>query len=121
PWRGGEDFRRPAVEEPRTVTVGGSVTCPERITLLPVYELRIRLADLRTGASICEKTETGLTGFPVFFELEYDPADVRQGSVAGLSAELLSGGEPLLATDTRTSVVAGKNVAGANLVLVRSR
>lgn len=101
------------------VSVRGSVTTIERVTLLPTYRLRIRLVDLSSGAVLAENEATGLASFPHFFELACPGESIRTNGSYGLSAELLSGDEPIFRTDTQYRVLTRGSGTSADLVLVR--
>ena len=122
-WGAAERARLAAEEAaraPRPRSVSGTVSCPDRVTVLPTYRIRVRLANLRTGDTVAEKEEEGFAGFPWFFELEYDAKDLRKGDPHGLVAEVLAGDAVLYRTDTQYRLPETGSVAGADLVVTRS-
>lgn len=122
-WGAAERERLAALQATRPaaqpVSVRGSVTTLERVTLLPTYRLRIRLVDLSSGETLAESEATGLAAFPYFFELNCPGESIRTSGSYGLSAELLSGDEPIFRTDTQYRVLTRGSGASADLVLVR--
>ena len=122
-WGAAERARLAAEEAaraPRPRTAAGTVSCPDRVTVLPTYRIRVRLVDLRTGDLVVEKEEEGFAGFPWFFALEYDAKDLRKGDPHGLVAEVLAGDAVLYRTDTQYRLPETGSVAGADLVVTRS-
>ena len=91
------------------------MTCPDRVTVLPNYRVRVRLLEQRTGETIASKEED-FSGFPWFFELEYDAKLLRRGGLHCLAAEVLAGGETLYRTDTQYRLPEGGK---ADLVVTR--
>ena len=109
-----------AAKAPQPRRAEGTVSCPDRVTVLPTYRIRVRLVDLRTGDPVAEKEEEGFAGFPWFFALEYDAKDLRKGDPHGLVAEVLAGDAVLYRTDTQYRLPETGSVAGADLVVTRS-
>lgn len=105
--------------EPRIVEVSGSVSCPERIAVLPTYRLRVRLARSGDQKAVAESMFAPIGSFPAFFLLQYDAAAYGADETLRLSAELLSGDTAILSTDVGAGIRAGEVARGIDLVLVR--
>lgn len=110
-----------AARAPRPRAVSGTVSCPDRVTVLPTYRVRVRLVDLRTGETIVATEEEGFAGFPWMFSLGYDAKDLRGGGPYGLVAELLTGDVVLYRTDTQYRLPESESATGVDLVVTRSR
>ena len=109
-----------AAKAPRPRSVSGTVSCPERVTVLPNYVVRAKLANLRTGETVVAKEEAGFSGFPWFFTLEFDEKDLRKGENYGLVAEVLAGDAVLYRTDTQYRLPETGAAEGVDLVVTRS-
>ncbi len=107
---------------PEMKTIAGTVSCLERVTLLPTFEIRVRLVSLSATESdrqvLAEQTIRAFSGFPVSFSVEYDKSLMRDSTPYGLVAELLSQGTPLYRTDTQYKIT-GNGLESADLVIVR--
>ncbi len=110
-----------AARAPRPRAVSGTVSCPDRVTVLPTYRVRVRLVDLRTGETIVAKEEEGFPGFPWMFRLDFDAKDLRGAGPHGLVAEVLSGDDVLYRTDTQYRLPESESAASVDLVVTRSR
>lgn len=122
-WGAAERARRAAEEAakaPQPRTAAGSVSCPDRVTVLPTYRVRVKLVNLRTGETVADREEEGFAGFPWFFSLEYDARDLRKGDPHGLAAEVLSGDDVLYRTDTQYRLPDAGSASGADLVVTRA-
>lgn len=123
-WGAAERARLAAEEAaraPRPRTAAGSVSCIDRVTVLPTYRVRVRLANLRTGETAASVESDDFEGFPWFFTLEYDAKNLGKGDPYGLAAELLAGDEVLYRTDTQYAFPAEDGVSGVDLVISRTR
>ena len=120
PW-GGEEPAPVADAGPARAVVRGSAITLERVTLLPTYRLVVRMVDLASGATVAERSESGLSAFPWTFELEYSTDAVLSKPSYGLIAELCAGEEVLFRTDTQYPVAAGRDAQVGEMILVRRR
>ena len=110
-----------AAKAPLPRRAEGTVSCPERVTVLPTYRVRAKLVDLRTGETLVAQEEEGFAGFPWTFALDYDAKDLRKGGPYGLAAEVLAGDDVLYRTDTQYRLPESGSAAGVDLVVTRSR
>ncbi len=121
PWPSERPLAPPKPPEMKTIT--GTVSCMERVTILPTFEIRVRLVSLGAPESesqvLAEQTIRGFSGFPVAFGLEYDKSRMADFAAYGLVAELLSQGTPLYRTDTQYKVTGNGSPEAADLVIVR--
>lgn len=106
-------------------TIVGKVSCLERVTVLPTFEIRVQLVTL--GSSTCENQVIAecliprFQEFPVPFELMYVHDDIETSRSYGLVAELLSQGASLFTTDTQYKVLFEASAPPYDLVLVRKK
>lgn len=119
-WGGGAVPESAAVAAPRIVEVSGSVSCPERVAVLPTYGLRVSLTRASTGEVLAQSLFSPIGSFPAFFALQYDAAATDDGEPLLLSAQLLSGDSPILGTDCDSCIRSGVAVRGTDLVLSRA-
>ena len=105
-------------------TVSGTVTCLERVAILPTFEMKVSLARLDTTSGkpevMAEQTIGRFTSFPVPFALEYDHSKLVDGATYGLFAELTSQDSRLFCTDTQYKVLSKGNEGPVDLVIVRT-
>lgn len=110
---------------PEIKTVSGSVSCLERVTVLPTFELKIKLVSLGSDGSIldvvAEQVVKSFAEFPVRFSFEYDSAKLSKSGTYGLAAELVSQGATLFKTDTQYKVLPDVTAPPVDLVIVRSK
>ncbi len=108
---------------PEMQTISGTVSCMERVTILPTFEIRVKLVSLCTtgGESLmlAEQTVQAFSGFPVAFRFEYDKSKMSEVVPYGLVAELLSQGTPLYRTDTQYKIDKNGSSEPVDLVIVR--
>lgn len=106
-------------------TIVGKVSCLERVTILPTFEIRVQLVQLGSSASekqvVAECVVSEFEEFPVSFELNYACNQVQCSRSYGLVAELLSQGMPLFATDTQYKVNLEESAFPYDLVIVRKK
>lgn len=124
PWDGGEMITEP-VRPAEMMTISGSVSCMERVTILPTFELKVRLVSLDApggaDAVIAEQVIKPVNEFPVHFSFEYDNSKLSDQGSYGLEAKLLSQDTVLFTTDTQYRVLTHGQSAQADIVIVRSR
>lgn len=108
---------------PEMKTISGTVSCMERVTLLPTFEIRVKLVSLCTAGGesvvLAEQTLQAFSGFPVAFSFEYDKSKMAEAIPYGLVAELLSQGTPLYRTDTQYKIDKNDSSDPIDLVIVR--
>lgn len=118
-----------AARAPKIETIEVSVSCLERITVLPTYVLTVRLVDASTGKTVLDpengqplllETRNGFESFPQTLSLSCDLRKTAPRTIYGLVAELESQGAVLFRTDTQYRVFGG-NGGPIQLVLVRNR
>lgn len=118
-----------AAREPKIETVEASVSCLERITVLPTYVLKVRLVNASTGETVLDpstgkplalETRAGFESFPQNVSLSFDARKTDPRSPYGLAAELESQGTVLFRTDTQYRVLTGREDP-VQLVLVRNK
>lgn len=106
-------------------TIVGTVSCPERVTVLPTFEIRVQLVTLdsstREKQVVAECLISEFQEFPVPFELVYASNEIEKSQSYGLVAELLSQGTPLFATDTQYKVDLEESALPYDLVIVRNK
>lgn len=89
----------------------GTVSCIERVAILPTFEVKVRLVRIDTENlrpfTLAEQTIKDFKEFPVAFSLEYDHSLIEGRGTYGLVAELTSQGTVLFSTDTQYKVLAG--------------
>lgn len=121
PWSSERPLAPP--KPPEMKTISGTVSCLERVTILPTFEIRVRLVSFSATESerqvLAEQTIKGWSGFPVAFSLEYDRSRMVDYVTYGLVAELLSQGTPLYRTDTQYKISGAGVPDAADLVIVR--
>lgn len=121
PWASDRPLAPPKPPEMKTTT--GTVSCMERVTILPTFEIRVRLISLCPSESerqvLAEQTIKGFSGFPLAFSLEYDRSKMVDFVTYGLVAELLSQGTPLYRTDTQYKITGNGPSEASDLVIVR--
>lgn len=108
---------------PEIQTISGTISCMERVTILPTFEIRVKLVSLCTAGGemppLAEQTLTAFSGFPVAFSFEYDKNKMSESAPYGLVAELISQGTPLYRTDTQYKIDKNGSPEAADLVIVR--
>ncbi len=108
---------------PEMKTISGTVSCMERMTILPTFEIRVKLVSLCTAGgespTLAEQTLTAFSGFPVAFSFEYDKSKMSEIAPYGLVAELLSQGTQLYRTDTQYKIDKNGSPEASDLVIVR--
>ena len=113
------------IQAPEIKTVSGSVSCLERVTVLPTFELRIKLVSFGSDGScldvVAEEVVKSFAEFPVRFCFEYDNAKLSKSGTYGLAAELVSQGSTLFKTDTQYKVLPDGTPPQVDLVIVRSK
>ena len=103
----------------------GTVSCPERLAMLPTFELKVMLVarDIcgKTGTReiLAEQTLKPLAALPASFAFDYDHARLLPTRSYGLEAELWSQDACLFKTDTQYRVCPDGPTARADLVLMR--
>jgi len=120
PWGGDAPAPAETVGPARAVVRGSAITL-ERVTLLPTYRFVVRMVDLTSGATVAERSESGVSSFPWTFELEYSTGALLPKRSYGLIAELRAGEEVLFRTDTQYPVAAGHDAQVGEMILVRRR
>ena len=123
-WGGGQMIAEP-VKPAEMMTISGSVSCMERVTILPTFELKVRLVSLDApngaDAVVAEQIIKPVNAFPVHFSFEYDKSKISDQGSYGLEAKLLSQDTVLFTTDTQYRVLTRGQSAQADIVIVRSR
>lgn len=108
---------------PEMKTISGTISCMERVTILPTFEIRVKLVSLCTAGGemppLAEQTLTAFSGFPMAFSFEYDKSKMSDALPYGLVAELLSQGTPLYRTDTQYKIDKNGLTEAVDLVIVR--
>lgn len=118
-----------AARAPKIETIQVSVSCLERITVLPTYVLRVFLVDAvtnkpvndpATGEPLAIVERNGFEAFPQNMTLSVDLRKTDARTPYGLSAELESQGTVLFRTDTQYRVLTDRTGV-VQLVLVRHK
>jgi putative lipoprotein len=90
---------KPGVANPpaATASISGTVSFPERVTLLPQDEVEIQLLDVSRqdapAAGIAKQTITPHRQMPVPFKISYDPAKINPAHTYAVQARILRNGQ----------------------------
>lgn len=102
--------------------IEGTVSCIERVAILPTFKINIRLVRIDTEdlkpLVLAEQTINDFKEFPVAFSLEYDHSLIREKGTYGLVADMSSQGTVLFSTDTQYKVLTG-DAGKMDLVIMR--
>jgi len=124
-WPSDRDRAKEDAGPVETHTIVGKVSCLERVTILPTFEIRVQLITLGSSTSerqvVVERVISGFHEFPVPFELVYASNQIETSRSYGLVAELLSQGTPLFATDTQYKVNLEESALPHDLLIVRDK
>ncbi|NLB68202.1 MAG: hypothetical protein GX804_00720 [Lentisphaerae bacterium] len=123
-WRRAGEVELETEPQPDLRKLSGTVSCIERVAVLPTFEVKVRLTRLDVAPQkqeiVKEESIKGFNDFPVPFELEYDRAKLNVNGSYGLVAELVSQGSVLFRTDTQYRVSVEEEQAPLDLIIVRT-
>jgi putative lipoprotein len=112
----------PGRERLPSAELDGTVTCRERVVLLPDTQLRVTLNEAARADGparfIAETTIPGVTKVPVAFRLRYDPAWIDPKLVYTLTARLERDGRLLFINDAVVRVLTRGAPARVEIVVV---
>ena len=107
-----------------TASVRGTVTYRERIALSPGARLEVALLDTSlqdaAATTIAEQAIDNPGQVPISFEIEYDPADIREGNTYSLHVAIIEADGSLAFTnDTAYDVITNGNPSEADVEVVQ--
>ena len=107
-----------------TASVRGTVSYRERIALSPGARLEVALLDTSlqdaAATTIAEQAIDNPGQVPISFEIEYDPADIREGNTYSLHVAIIEADGSLAFTnDTAYDVITNGNPSEADVEVVQ--